>query len=75
MPAAKTKRKVDETLIPQNIEAEEAILGAILVNPASLTKVSDSLDASCFYKPAHRYIYDKTVLRRSMQRAQSQTGI
>ncbi|MBP3820364.1 replicative DNA helicase [bacterium] len=58
MPATKTKRKVDETLIPQNIEAEEAILGAILVNPASLTKVSDSLDASCFYKPAHRYIYE-----------------
>lgn len=57
-PRVKEKKHVDETLIPQNIEAEEAILGAILVNPGCLAKVSDSLDAGCFYKPAHRYIYD-----------------
>ena len=57
MPTA-TKRKVDESLIPQNIEAEEAVLGAILVNPETLTKVSDSLKSHCFYKPAHRDIYD-----------------
>lgn len=57
-PKTKEKRPIDETLIPQNTEAEEAILGAILVNPACLAKVSDSLDAGCFYKPAHRYIYD-----------------
>ena len=55
----KTKNKVaDENLIPQNVEAEEAILGAILVNPSCLSKVSDSLTSSCFYKPAHRNIYD-----------------
>lgn len=54
----KSKKQVDESLIPQNIEAEEAILGAILVNPACLAKVSDSLFPSCFYKPAHRYIYE-----------------
>ena len=45
MPPVKTKKKeIDENLIPQNIEAEEAILGAVLVNPSSLAKVSDSLD-------------------------------
>ena len=38
-PAVKSKRKeVDENLIPQNIEAEEAILGAILVNPSCLQR-------------------------------------
>ena len=59
MPAATSnKRKVDESLIPQSIEAEEAVLGAILVNPITLTKVSDTLKASSFYKPAHRDIYD-----------------
>ena len=59
MPAVKAKKKeTDENLIPQNIEAEEAILGAVLVNPSCLAKVSDSLDAGCFYKPAHRYIYE-----------------
>lgn len=57
-PLANTKRKVDENLIPQNIEAEEAVLGAILVNPETLAKVSDTLTVSSFYKPAHRDIYE-----------------
>ena len=62
MPAVKSKNKeIDENLIPQNTDAEEAILGAILVNPSSLAKVSDSLDAGCFYKPAHRYIYEAMI--------------
>ena len=62
MPPVKTKKKeIDENLIPQNVEAEEAILGAVLVNPSSLAKVSDALDAGCFYKPAHRYIYEAMI--------------
>lgn len=59
MPSAtNSKRKVDENLIPQNIEAEEAVLGAILVNPETLSKVSDTLKPASFYKPAHRQIYE-----------------
>ena len=57
-PATNSKRKVDENLIPQNVEAEEAVLGAILVNPETLAKVSDSLLPQSFYKPAHRHIYE-----------------
>jgi replicative DNA helicase len=58
MPALKTKkREIDESQIPQNLEAEEAILGAILVNPSCLTKISDTLSAKSFYKPAHRHIF------------------
>ncbi|MBR1425292.1 replicative DNA helicase [bacterium] len=53
-----TKRKNNENLIPQNIEAEEAILGAVLVNPETLSKVSDMLLPTSFYKPAHRYIFE-----------------
>ena len=56
-----SRKKVDESLIPQNIEAEEAVLGAILVNPETLAKVSDSLTAQSFYKPAHRYIYESML--------------
>ena len=51
-----TRKKEDETLIPQNLEAEEAVLGAILVNPETLAKVSDTLLPKSFYKPAHRYM-------------------
>jgi len=45
-------------LMPQNIEAEEAVLGAILVNPRCLDKVMSLLKPEYFYKPAHRYIYE-----------------
>ena len=45
-------------LMPQNVEAEEAVLGAILVNPRSLDKVVSILKPEYFYKPAHRYIYE-----------------
>ena len=45
-------------MLPQNIEAEEAVLGAILVNPNVITKVVEILKPDSFYKPAHRHIYD-----------------
>ena len=59
MPATKDKMKQqDLNLLPQNIEAEEAVLGAILVNPRVITKIVETLKPESFYKPAHRYIYD-----------------
>lgn len=45
-------------LMPQNIDAEEAILGAILVSPTSMNKVVEHLSPASFYKPAHRYVYE-----------------
>lgn len=56
--AEKEKREINSTLIPQNIEAEEAVLGAILVNPSVITKVVEFITAESFYKPAHKYIYE-----------------
>ncbi len=49
---------IDGRLVPQNIEAEEAVLGAILVNPQVITKVVETLKPESFYKPAHRYVYE-----------------
>ena len=48
-------------LMPQNVEAEEAVLGAILVNPRCLDKVISILKPEYFYKPAHRYIYEAII--------------
>ena len=45
-------------LAPQNVEAEQALLGAILVNNEAYYRVSDYLDASHFYEPVHRQIYE-----------------
>ena len=58
--ATTTKNKPMDTsqLMPQNAEAEEAVLGAILVNPKCLDKVISILKPEYFYKPAHRYIYE-----------------
>ena len=58
--AAKNKKPVEDLsqLMPQNIEAEEAILGAILVNPKCMNKIVEQLKPESFYKPAHRYTYE-----------------
>ncbi len=45
-------------LMPQNTDAEEAVLGAILVSPVCLTRVVEFLTPESFYKPAHRYVYE-----------------
>src|SRR5712692_9144018 len=43
---------------PHNIEAEQALLGAILVNNEALYRVSDFLEPPHFYEPIHQQIYD-----------------
>ena len=42
---------------PANLEAEQSVLGAILVRPEVLDEVSDLLVADDFYKEAHGRIY------------------
>ena len=54
----KEKKDSNLGLMPQNIEAEEAVLGAILVNPNVITKVVETLKPESFYKPAHRFVYE-----------------
>ena len=43
---------------PHNIEAEQALLGAILINNESLDRVSAFLDPEHFYDPLHAQIYE-----------------
>jgi len=45
-------------LAPQNIEAEQALLGAILVNNEAFYRVSDFLEPEHFYEPIHREIFE-----------------
>ncbi len=44
-------------LPPQNIEAEQAILGAILLDSDALLQATDILSDTDFYKESHRLIY------------------
>lgn len=50
-----------DKLPPQNIEAEEAILGGILLDPEAIERVVDTLIAEAFYIEAHRDIYQAMV--------------
>jgi replicative DNA helicase len=43
---------------PHNIEAEQAILGAILIDSEILPKIIDQLDSKHFYEPKNRLIYE-----------------
>ncbi|RID82956.1 replicative DNA helicase [Peribacillus asahii] len=43
---------------PQNIEAEQAVLGAIFLEPSSLTVTSEVLIPEDFYRSAHQKIFN-----------------
>src|SRR5262245_56034450 len=43
---------------PHNLEAEQALLGAILINNEAHDRVSDFLEPHHFYDPLHQQIYD-----------------
>jgi replicative DNA helicase len=42
---------------PQNLEAEESVLGAMLLSPTAVGTVSEILDASDFYRESHSKIF------------------
>lgn len=46
------------SLPPQNIEAEEIILGGLLFDSNAMAKVIDILPLEAFYVKAHRHIYE-----------------
>ena len=43
---------------PQALEVEEAVLGAMLIEPSSVDMALEELSSSCFYDPRHRMIYE-----------------
>src|SRR6187401_3755787 len=51
---------------PHNIEAEQALLGAILVNNEAFYRVSDFLEPAHFFEPIHQKVYQ---LARDLIRA------
>ena len=59
--AAALKDALPFRIAPHNIEAEQALLGAILVNNESHDRVSSFLQAKHFYEPLHAEIYDTTA--------------
>ena len=48
--------------LPFNLEAEQAILGAILINNEAINRVGDFLRADHFFEPVHQRIFE-SILR------------
>lgn len=46
---------------PQNIEAEEAVLGGIMLDPEALPRIMDDLNPEAFYLGVHKYIYQAAI--------------
>ena len=71
-PVDSTVRKLPEPAAPiyrtapHNIEAEQALLGTILVNNEALYRVGDFLEPQHFFEPIHQKIFE---LARSLIRA------
>jgi len=51
----------EERLPPQNIEAEQSVLGSILIDRDAIVRVAGFLHAEDFYREAHRTIYQAAV--------------
>ena len=47
--------------VPCNVEAEKAVLGAILNNNENLNKIGDFLLSQHFYVPIHRKIFEAII--------------
>ncbi|MEL3974507.1 replicative DNA helicase [Rossellomorea oryzaecorticis] len=49
---------LQERIPPQNIEAEQAVLGAIFLEPSALTMASEGLIPEDFYRHSHQKIFN-----------------
>jgi replicative DNA helicase len=49
---------IEERLPPHSIEAEEAVLGSLLIDPDSLFEVTNFLRPDAFYRSQNRWIYE-----------------
>ena len=46
---------------PQDVQAEMAVLGGMLLSPAAIADVIDVVRAGDFYRPQHQTIYDTII--------------
>ena len=48
----------EENKLPSNIEAEQSLIGSVLVNNDIIDEISNIVNAAKFFDPIHRKIYD-----------------
>lgn len=61
MPEEKIINKTIERVPPQNIEAEQSVLGSLLIDKETIIRVGDIITPDDFYKESHKIIYETMV--------------
>jgi replicative DNA helicase len=52
------EKNITEKIPPQNLEAEQSVLGALLIDKEAMIKISDIIKPADFYKNTHALIFD-----------------
>ncbi len=55
------EQKINKQLPPQNLEAEESLLGGLMLDSQAIIKVGDFLSERDFYSPKHQRIYKAMI--------------
>jgi len=58
--ADKTKQETVR-LLPQNVEAEESVLGALMIDRLAMSRIADIISSRDFYKPGHQKIFEGMI--------------
>lgn len=52
---------LNDSLPPQNIEAEQAVLGAVFLSPDALADAMEFVEAKDFYRRAHQLLFQAMI--------------
>ena len=66
-------KSINSKELPHNIEAEQGIIGAILLNNEIYYDISEKINADHFYEPIHKLIFN--VLGKKIAKGQIATPI
>lgn len=53
--------KTSKKMMPQNIEAEQSVLSACMMNNVAVEELAPKLEPKDFYRPAHQKIYEGII--------------
>jgi replicative DNA helicase len=70
---APIRKTAEARQMPHNVEAEQGLLGALLIDNRAMERVSEFLRAEHFYTPAHGRIY--SVITKVIERGQVATPV
>ena len=54
--------------MPYSLEAEQSVLGAVLIDPSCFALVMENLRSAAFYRPQHQQIFDVMTNMFNMNR-------